>query len=243
MKRQFVSKDYTMKNKILLIVPCYNEEKRLNILAFTSSHSNLHFIFANDGSTDSTLKILNNIKNESRFFVFNSNQNLGKANIIQAAYHFAKNNLDINSYEWIGYWDADLATPLLEIDKMINANDQNIYKSIWGSRVSRLGANIKRSPVRHYLGRVFATIISLLLNIRTYDSQCGAKLFDKEYAEMAFANPFQSKWIFDVEILLRLDQNKIMEFPLTIWTPVNPLIPNNLSRESVVENLAVFVLF
>jgi dolichyl-phosphate beta-glucosyltransferase len=63
---------------------------------------------------------------------------------------------------------------------------------------------IERKPLRHYLGRIVATIISLYLKIRIYDTQCGAKILKREYAAHVFKDPFLSRWLFNVEILKRL---------------------------------------
>ena len=89
----------------------------------------------------------------------------------------------------------------------------------------RLGSSIRRSVFRHYSGRVFATIVSNILNIPVYDSQCGAKLFRTEHAELIFSKPFLSRWFFDVELFARSiehvgRQNTIdgvLESPLSQW--------------------------
>ncbi len=101
---------------------------------------------------------------------------------------------------------------------MLRTASENVETvSVWGSRVYRLGSEIVRSPLRHYLGRIFATIISVLLKVKSYDSQCGAKIFRGDILLKTFSEPFLSRWIFDVEILLRLEQKNIIEYPLEFW--------------------------
>jgi dolichyl-phosphate beta-glucosyltransferase len=93
-----------------------------------------------------------------------------------------------------------------------------------------LGREIDRSVLRHYLGRVFATVASLILRLPVYDTQCGAKLFRVTPTTVSlFATPFCSRWTFDVEIIARHIQKvgsvttaatQIIEFPLYIWKDV-----------------------
>jgi dolichyl-phosphate beta-glucosyltransferase len=103
---------------------------------------------------------------------------------------------------------------------------------VLGARVQLLGRDIKRRPLRHYLGRAFATVVALALSVDVYDSQCGAKLFrTTETVRELFSSPFLSRWIFDVEILARFMRLKQMEgsprpeeflyeLPLPAWRDV-----------------------
>ena len=103
--------------------------------------------------------------------------------------------------------------------------------ALFGSRIARSGAYVRRSVLRHYLGRIFVTLVDLCLGIRLYDSQCGAKLFRTEVADKVFREPFLSLWIFDLEIVLRLGTDEIVEVPLQQWIDV-PGSKVKLGREA-----------
>lgn len=201
--------------KILLIVPCFNEEKRLQLQEFIS-FDQADFLFADDGSTDKTFELIQSAQDNKHIFSFQSKKNLGKSHIIQAAFKDFKLK---SNYDLIGYWDADLAAPLEEITTLLNCLLDNDV--VYGSRKPTLSSTIKRRRIRHYPGRVFAFIIRRLFKIKFYDTQCGAKIFKKEAFETAFEKPLLTNWIFDVEILLRLKDKKIIECPLGQWIHVS----------------------
>ena len=90
------------------------------------------------------------------------------------------------------------------------ADDEHLQVVI-GSRVGLLGHDIDRSLRRHYLGRIFATVSSAVLDLPVYDTQCGAKAFRVTPAlRAALADPFTSRWAFDVELLGRLRRNGVV---------------------------------
>lgn len=220
---------------ITIVVPCYNESQRLAVSKFHQfvvQHPEVRFLFVNDGSRDATLKILQQLRdaNPAQFDVLDLQQNQGKAEAVRRGMLQAFES----SSSYVGFWDADLATPLAEIPRFVEALDQHSERQIcFGSRVRLLGRSIERNALRHYLGRLFATVASFVLDLAVYDTQCGAKLF-RATARMRdlFAAPFSVNWTFDVELIARLQsqtatatragdaQERIFELPLNDWHDV-----------------------
>lgn len=220
--------------RAIIIVPCYNEAQRLDARSFqdfTCPSHDVTFLFVNDGSTDSTLGLLNSLKdsNPLKFTILNFTRNSGKAEAVRHGFLAA-----IATHpDYVGFWDADLATPLDALTSFLDiAESRPDLELIIGSRVKLLGRRIDRRASRHYLGRVFATAVSIALRLDVYDTQCGAKLFKVSSSINAlFLESFRSRWIFDVEIIARLIQNRrgkelpqaenvIYELPLMNWRDV-----------------------
>ncbi len=218
-----------------LVIPCYNEAARLQtsqFITFAQEHPQIHFIFANDGSRDKTSAVLNALASQipSQASVLDNSVNQGKAGVVRQGILHA---IDTMPVEFVGFWDADLATPLAAAIDMLHVLEQK--PSLWmvfGARVQLLGRHIDRKPHRHYLGRVFATCVSVMLRLPIYDTQCGAKIFRRNaHLRSLFAEPFVSRWIFDVEIIARFlrlppgaspaPSEAIYEFSLDYWKDVD----------------------
>ncbi|RRA48566.1 glycosyltransferase [Acidipila sp. EB88] len=219
-----------------VVVPCYNEAARLRTNDFVTFLQNtenrdLQLLFVNDGSRDATLSVLQDLRSRfpARIRVLDKQPNGGKA---EAVRHGMLHALSLKGCEITGFWDADLATPLEQIpdlEAILLRHPQ--LTMVFGARVRLLGRAIQRQPLRHYLGRCFATTASTLLRLPIYDTQCGAKLFrvTPELTQV-LAAPFQSRWIFDVELLARFSarhrsdevplRDQIYEYPLPEWTDV-----------------------
>lgn len=195
----------TIQLRSAIIVPCYNEAGRLRgseFIAFIRAREAVDFIFVNDGSSDGTQALLREIcaADPARLHCVDLARNYGKAEAVRQG--FLKGFQ--MGYALLGFWDADLATPLYEITAFRDILRAPTVQIVIGSRVKLLGRSIRRSEARHYLGRLFAMFASLVLNLPVYDTQCGAKLFrNSEALRKVFATPFTSKWTFDVEILAR----------------------------------------
>lgn len=189
--------------KLILVVPCYNEESRINsseFLSFISRNKDCSILFVDDGSNDNTFQLLTKItKNSNQLDVYRLSSNQGKANAVRLG---IKKSLDLQP-DYIGYWDVDLANPLSESISLVNEFRPYTWAVI-SSRVAHLGSHIHRGIIRHYSGRIFATLASLTINMKVYDTQCGAKIFRSKIAEFIFKEEFISDWFFDVEILARI---------------------------------------
>ncbi len=151
-----------------IVVPCYNEEERLQLSEFSrffKTDNTTFFCFVDDGSTDGTQKMLIDFVNNNpeRIKVIKLHQNRGKAEAVREGILTLFQTYD---FKLVGYWDADLATPLSTIPEFIDKFRSNReLVAVCGSRILRLGASIHRSVFRHYFGRVFATIASNLLKM------------------------------------------------------------------------------
>ena len=213
-----------MDKKLCLIIPCYNEEKRLLVAQYATflEKKRCDLLFVNDGSKDGTAGVLQELSGKyENALVLNLSKNKGKAEAVREGILHAL-SLDKN-YTYLGFWDADLATSLDEIEVFLSLLKIKNYDCIIGSRVRRLGALIKRKWHRHYLGRIFATVASWMLKISVYDTQCGAKLFHRNAVKSIFEKKFVSYWPFDVELFFRLKKNgfnNLYELPLTRWEDV-----------------------
>jgi glycosyltransferase involved in cell wall biosynthesis len=215
-----------------IVIPCYNEAARLRVnefLAHVRRDPRVGLIFVNDGSTDGTLSVLRTLAKRSpeSIEVLSLPRNAGKAEAVRMGMRHAL----ASGAPYCGYWDADLATPLSAIDDLRAAlHGRPHVVCVLGSRVKLLGRTIERRAVRHYLGRVFATAVSLLTGLAIYDSQCGAKLFRRcSHVDAMFAHPFATRWLFDVELLMRLRvqvgtteavEHALAEYPLHEWVDV-----------------------
>jgi dolichyl-phosphate beta-glucosyltransferase len=220
--------------RCVVVVPCYNEADRLQPLRFSeflAQGEQVDFLLVNDGSKDATLTVLEALrkKHPERIRVLDQQPNRGKAEAVRAGMLAA---IAQQGVAVTGFWDADLATPLNVIPQLLTKlMEDPCRQMIFGSRVRLLGHAIHRKPLRHYLGRIFATAVSIILELPIYDTQCGAKLFrvTPEFKSI-LASPFQSRWIFDVEIIARFMaiHNKdasfadeaIYENPLPRWEDV-----------------------
>ena len=212
--------------RIALVVPCYNESRRLAPDAWVDflaspEGAGVSFYFANDGSEDATSAALAQLCSRGeRMRLFDFAMRRGKAETVRNAMLTILTETTAGAFDYIGFWDADLATPLNEIPRLRRMATEHGPDGIFCSRVKRMGATVERSPLRHALGRVFATAVSLLFRLSAYDTQCGAKLFKADALSEVLREPFISPWIFDVELILRMKQRgraRIVEVPVATW--------------------------
>lgn len=209
-----------------IVVPCYNEQKGLVVkdyLQFVDNHPNVLLCMVNDGSSDNTEQILEEMEKlrPNQIQVLTLEKNSGKAEAVRRGINYCNDNFD---HKFIGYLDADLATSLedfIDLEQYLKGETEFVF----GSRIMRIGSNIERKQSRFLIGRIIATFISRILDLKVYDTQCGSKIFSRELAAQLFKKPFISRWLFDVELFYRMKLifgkekalSKMLEIPLRQW--------------------------
>lgn len=212
-----------------IVVPCYNEAARFEPSPFVEhcrAQPGLSFVLVDDGSKDATFEVLRKAAADAprQISVLKLERNWGKAEAVRRGVLEAfRSHPDL-----IGFWDADLATPLYNIEEFAKVLEGPGLQLAIGARVRLLGRHIERNGLRHYTGRGFATVAALALRMPIYDTQCGAKMFRANAIfEEVFSEPFELGWTFDVELLARLSRiarrkrldpaDLIVEVPLKEW--------------------------
>ncbi|RTE53332.1 response regulator [Arenibacter aquaticus] len=215
------------KNCVGVVIPCYNEEDRLSSDEFRNfAYQNLgyHLCFVNDGSTDNTLAVLEELRkgNESNISVYNCKKNGGKAEAVRQGIQYLMQD---EQFDYIGYLDADLSTDFRDFDDLVKTMETSQFKIVSGSRISRMGADITKESARKIISKTINIIIQKILGMPFKDTQCGAKVMNREIASSMFKKKFVTKWLFDVEIFMRMRKhygkkeatNMICEQPLKRW--------------------------
>jgi len=207
----------------VLVVPCFNEEKRLDLgaLADLAKTADVTLLFVDDGSTDGTRRVLRELEARlpAKVRVLGLEKNEGKGEAVRRG---LLEGLGLGA-GIVGYGDADLATPPDELVRLRDEVRDGAPSVVVGSRVLLVGTQIERKLVRHLLGRVFATLAANIVEMPFYDTQCGAKFFrDTPALRSALGRPFTSRWAFDIELLgrLRIGTRDVPGLPLADFREV-----------------------
>lgn len=210
-----------------VVIPCYNEESRLQSAAFikmVEENAGYHLCFVNDGSTDHTLQVLKELRKgrEHYISIYNCEKNGGKAEAVRRGLNYMASFPDL---DYLGFLDADLSTDFEDFDDLVKTIETSNFKIVNGSRISRMGANISKETARKLISTAINILICRILGMPFRDTQCGAKVIQRELVSIAFGKPFLTKWLFDVEIFMRMKlhygkqnaQKLICEQPLKKW--------------------------
>jgi dolichyl-phosphate beta-glucosyltransferase len=218
----------------LITIPCFRESRRLPSFLdalckeVSSAPYTASIVIVDDGSgcpEDAlTRSIVDQFRSKYPGIIAEPvflERNLGKGGAVYSGWRrFTKNSRP----ELLCFVDADGAVPASEVGRLIEellADRRHRWDALFGSRIKMLGACVDRRVIRHYTGRVFATWVSLLTGVGSYDSQCGLKVI----RSLAFAsieeNLRETRFVFDVEFALLLLQHgfRIREVPIN-WREV-----------------------
>ena len=169
-----------MKDKISVIVSCYNEEesiplfyKEMNEVSKQMNHVDFEFMFVNDGSSDNTLNELKDLAhkdNRVRFISFS--RNFGK----EAAMYAGLENVTGN---YITLMDADLQDPPSMLPVMYKYIKENDYDQVGTRRVTRKG----EPPIRSFFARRFYKIINRMSKVEMVDGARDYRLMTRQVVD------------------------------------------------------------
>lgn len=187
--------------KLSIVIPAYNEQARLpktvleTLVWCTARDLDFELIIADDGSRDETLSLARLFEHSDMRIRSLACPHMGKGSTVRMGILNAKGS-------FILFMDADGATPLHEIPKLMTAIENGNDVAI-GSRVlqSPGEVEVKASFHRHVIGRVFAFFVNLLACEGVGDTQCGFKMFRRDAAVAIFSRLKTVGFAFDVEAL------------------------------------------
>lgn len=197
-----------------IIIPAYNEEKRLpdslgQVVAYLATQSyTAEIIVVDDGSSDRTLEIIEEFSARCAILRAVPTAHGGKG-------HACKQGIFASRGQWLFLCDSDLSVPIEEIAKFVQLAHENNPIMIASREV--LGARRYGEPFyRHLMGRVFNFMVQILAIRAIQDTQCGFKCFRSDVAHAIFTQQTINGWGFDVEVLFVAQKRhyQIIEVPV-----------------------------
>lgn len=237
------------KVDISIVVPCYNEEQRIvstlnTIVSFMNSYNpSFEVIVVDDGSKDSSVQLIKNYISSRENIYLIENPHKGKG-------YAVRTGVLMTAGKYILMTDADLATPIDEIKRLLVWVENQNYDLAIASREG-IGAVRHEEPfLRHLMGRVFNLLIKIIVGLFYKDTQCGFKLFKGDQARDIFSRlilfgdsskvvKYPKVTAFDVEVLViaKNDGLKVKEIPVP-WTYV-PTKRVSAIRDSILMLLEI----
>ncbi len=203
--------------RLSIVVPAFDEEKRLGaslkrmLAYFDTMRYPFEILVVDDGSTDDTARLVETIaacRPQVRLLSYKANRGKGYAvryGVLQAR------------GERILFCDADLATPIEEVEKLVAKLDEG-YDIAIGSRDVKGSQLIKRQSLfREAGGKFFNFLVQTIAVPGIHDTQCGFKLFTQSAAQAIFRRCQVDHFAFDVEVLylaLRFFNMRVAEVPV-----------------------------
>jgi dolichyl-phosphate beta-glucosyltransferase len=222
-----------LKRSLSIIIPAYNEAKRLpaslvKVREYLSASSweFAEVVVVDDGSTDDTVQVAR----EAGVRVLQNPGNRGKGYSVKHGMLEAKG-------EWALFTDADLSTPIGEVEKLWSALVDEPAQAAVGSRaVDRSLVGVHQPWLREAVGRVFNAVMRVVTGLPFKDTQCGFKLFQSSAGREVFSRQQLDGFGFDVEVLFIAKQLgfRSLEVPVR-WDNVEG------TKVSLLLGLAAFV--
>lgn len=192
-----------MTRSLSIVIPAYDEEKRLSgtlerITGYLKSGrwKFSEVIVVDDGSRDGTVRVAEKFRSRVHSVrVLRNPGNRGKGYAVRHGMLEAKG-------EWTLFTDADLSTPIEELEKLWTAAQEARAQVAIGSRaLDRSLIGVHQPLFRESAGKLFNLTARVITGLPFWDTQCGFKLFETKAAREIFRRQQLERFGFDVEVL------------------------------------------
>ena len=198
---------HRLSRSLSIIIPAYNEETRLpstllevtNYLA-VSEWRPVEVLVVDDGSSDGTVQVAQRhaesvARNGCRIRVLRNPGNHGKGFAV-------RHGMQEGVGDWLLFTDADLSTPIAELEKLWAAVQAGDVAVAIGSRaLDRSLIGVRQPEFRERAGQIFNWVMRIVLRLPLHDTQCGFKLFRQDAARAVFERQKLDRFGFDAEAL------------------------------------------
>jgi glycosyltransferase involved in cell wall biosynthesis len=192
-----------LQRSISIVIPAYNEEQRLpatltRVEEYSSGQdfSFTEILVVDDGSSDGTAeRAAEFMRGHPCVRLLQNPGNRGKGYSVRHGMLEAKG-------DWVLFTDADLSSPIEELEKLLAAVEREDAQIVIGSRaLDRSLVGVHQPLFREYAGRFFNLVMRAVTGLKFKDTQCGFKLFQREAAREIFSRQRLERFGFDAEIL------------------------------------------
>ena len=206
-----------VKDKFSILIPVHNEAKRIsrNLKEVKETLDDLgckyEIIAIDDGSSDNSYQILEELKKEIPRLIVNRNaQNFGKGRALKKAFKQSSGDLIV----WL---DADLDLHPYQIKTLYDIMVLNDADIVIGSKMHP-NSKVNYPLTRKIISFGYYCIIRVLFNLPCHDTQTGLKLFKRKVMEEVFPRILVKQFAFDLEVLVNAHHLgfKLAEAPIIL---------------------------
>ena len=212
------SKMVNEKNQkgISIIIPVYNQQHNISTVAITvqmiidTLSTDYEIIIVNDGSTDRTLEVIEELRNENydKIKVVSYPKNRGKG-------YAVRSGIALSTGSIVMYLDGDMG---VNPDKLRDYLAELAHFDLVIASKKHPQSKIEALKSRRIESRLFNMLVSSLLGLRIKDTQSGLKVGNGKLLRLLFENMRSDRYAFDVELILLAQSLKlrIKEMPISL---------------------------